>query len=481
MKNFLFLALITLMAMPTRAQNFDFIQPTTKHYFRNAESYIRGIRIDSVRTYPDSIVYHPFRTVRRTLLSSPAYDTAGGCWLGKKITRLTDGTHYFETFQGNKLILKSQANVGDSWVCYEDTSRIFYKAYLSSRSTREIYGVTDSVKVYTFTAFDRDSGFIPYDPANFSSITVSKNFGFYEVFDVYLFPQRHFISGSYYDYFYVKTSSKQFRLVPLPTVTNYELYNYHIGDVFCRGQECVSSWEGDIRTTDTVVTKDTSVPGTIVYDFRGNSDYYCGSPPTGHSYYVSSRTVVVTAGIFQFLDTVLMPEEKGIRTIYYYDPDDSSLCFKSPIYWRRMGGSPELPALCEWGDRYKIGMGQIGETRCVSRYGDLYERGYGTMWVKKVGTPCEATVNVADIAGPGQPHGIQVSPNPATETVTFTSIASGDYTLSLTDCVGRVIRNEKCAYNTVTINCGDFPSGLYFVHIIDSKGQRYTEKLQVNR
>ncbi len=480
MKNFLFFALIALTTIPAQAQNFDFIQPTTKHYFRNAESYIRGIRIDSVRTYTDSIVYHPFRTVRSTLLSSPAYDTAGGCWLGKKITRLTDGTHYFETFQGNKFILKSQANVGDSWVCYEDTSRIFYKAYLSSRSTREIYGVSDSVKVYTFKAFDRDSGFVPYDPANFSSITVSKSFGLYDAFDIYLFPQKYFVSGTYYDFFYSNISSKQFRLTPLPTVTNYELYDYHIGDVYATGEDCSYGAYGDIRTVDTVVSIDASVPGTKVYYFNGNRDVYCGSPPTGHSYYASSRSIVVTAGIFQFLDSVLMPEEKGNRGLYYYDPDDSSFCFKSASYWRKMGRAPESYTTCEWGDGYKIGIGQTGETRCVYYYGGQIERGYGTMWVKKVGTPCEATVNVADIAGPGQPHGIQVSPNPANETVTFTSIASGDYTLSLTDCVGRVIRNEKCASNTVTIKCGDFPSGLYFVHIIDSKGQHYTGKLQVN-
>lgn len=480
MKNTFFLALIVLMTISAHAQNYDFIQPTTKHYFRNSESYIRGIRIDSVRTYPDSVVYHPFRTLRSNYISMTPFDTTGGCWIGKKITRLSDGTHYFETFRKNRLILRSQANIGDSWICYEDTTRVFYKAYLSGQSTREIYGIADSVKVYTFKAFDRDTGFIPYDPANFSSITVSKTFGLYDAFDIYLFPQKYFVSATYYDFYYNNISSKQFRLIPLPTVTNYELYDYHIGDVYSTGEDCSYGAFGDIKTVDTVVSIDTSVPGTKVYYFHGNRDVYCGSPPTGHSYYSSSRSVVVTAGIFQFLDSVLMPEEKGIRALYYYDPDDSSLCFKSASYWRRMGRAPELYGECEWGDAYKIGMGQTGETRCVYYYEGQVERGYGTMSVRKVGTPCEAIVNVADIARPGQPHDINISPNPATETVTFTSIVSGDYTLSLTDCVGRVIRNEKCASNTVTINCGGIPSGLYFVHIIDNKGQRYTGKLQVN-
>ncbi|MBL7690192.1 MAG: T9SS type A sorting domain-containing protein [Flavipsychrobacter sp.] len=480
MKNILFLTFIFLMSLPAQAQNYDFIQPTTKHYFRNAESYIRGIRIDSVRTYPDSVVYHPFRTVRRTYLSSPAYDTAGGCWLGKTITRLPDGTHYFETFRKNRLILRSQANVGDSWICYEDTTRVFYKAYLSARSTREIYGVTDSVKVYTFKAFDRDSGFIPYDPANYSSITVSKSFGLYDAFDIFLFPQRHFASGIYYDFFYNKTSSKQFRLIPLPTVTNYEMYDYHTGDVYSRIEGCASSWEGNIQTIDTVVSIDTSTPGARVYYSNGNRDVYCGTPPIGHSYYPSNRSIVVTAGIFRFLDSVLMPEEKGIRGLYYYDPGDSIFCFKSPKYWRRMGGATELYGGCEWGDIYKIGMGQLQESKCVYYYGGQDERGYRITLVRKVGTPCEATVNVADIAGLGQPNGIQISPNPANETVTLRSTVSGDFTLSLTDCVGRVIRNEKCTSNTVTINCEGIPAGLHLVHIIDSKGQRYTGKLQVN-
>lgn len=480
MKNILFLTFIFLMTNSAHAQNYDFIQPATKHYFRNAESYIRGIRIDSVRTYPDSVVYHPFRTLRSNYISMTPFDTTGGCWIGKKITRLSDGTHYFETFMKNRLILRSQANIGDSWICYEDTTRVFYKAYLSGQSTKEIYGVTDSVKVYTFKAFDRDTGFIPYDPANFSSITVSKNFGLYDAFDIFLFPQRHFASGTYYDFFYSRTSSKQFRLIPLPAVTNYEMYDYHAGDVYTRVEGCASSWEGNIQTIDTVVSIDTSTSGASVYYFNGNRDVFCGSPPTGHSYYPSSRSIVVTAGIFMFLDSILMPEEKGIRGLYYYDPGDSSFCFKSPKYWRRMGGATELYGGCEWGDTYKIGMGQIQESRCVYYYGSQDERGYRITSVRKVGTPCEATVNVADIARPGQPLGIQVCPNPANETVTFTSIISGDYTLSLTDCVGKVIRNEKCTSNTVTINCGGFPSGLYLAHIIDNKGQRYTGKLQVN-
>ncbi len=59
--SFLFLLFFWLSA---NAQNYDCLQYGPKNYFINSYSYVRGIRIDSTRTFGGDSVYYPYRTTR---------------------------------------------------------------------------------------------------------------------------------------------------------------------------------------------------------------------------------------------------------------------------------------------------------------------------------------------------------------------------------------------------------------------------------
>src|SRR5882724_8748120 len=104
-------------------QNWQCLQSGVKHYFTNANGYLRGIRIDSVRTVGSDVVYYPYHTPRGSYYPSsfPVLDSNGGSWLGKKVIEKSDGTFIFDSYWNDSVIIETRANVGDNWIFYKDS------------------------------------------------------------------------------------------------------------------------------------------------------------------------------------------------------------------------------------------------------------------------------------------------------------------------------------------------------------------------
>lgn len=195
------LALLLFLGLTAHGQPYSCFRPDLKQYYTNSNHYLRGMRIDSVRTFPDHTIYYPFHTKRgryNTGSVSMELDTAGGSWLGRMIVAKNDGTFLFDNIWGDTIRLETQAEPGESWMFYEDTSDIYYLANVMSKSTKVIYGVVDSVKKIRITAYSRATSMAVSDPADGLFLTISKNFGFYDVFDLYLFPHRYVSSSAPY-------------------------------------------------------------------------------------------------------------------------------------------------------------------------------------------------------------------------------------------------------------------------------------------
>lgn len=79
---------------------------------------------------------------------------------------------------------------------------------------------------------------------------------------------------------------------------------------------------------------------------------------------------------------------------------------------------------------------------------------------------------------------IKMYPNPANKQVTLQLPQSADnsivYQIKITDLVGKVIMQQKANGGTTQFNIDRLTTGTYFVEIIDSKGNRTTEKLIKN-
>jgi hypothetical protein len=186
-----FRLILFLVPFCSQAQNYQCLQAGEKRFFTNGDGYLRGVRIDSVFSSLDSFVYYPFHTPRGVYPyltgGSSILDGSGGCWLGKKAVQLADGTFYTITIWGDTVIIKTQAEIGDTWIFYNDGTQRKYWAEVIGKSTQTILGSLDTVKKIRITAFD-DSGIVASDPVNNFQIVISKNHGFYKIIDLYTFP-----------------------------------------------------------------------------------------------------------------------------------------------------------------------------------------------------------------------------------------------------------------------------------------------------
>ena len=79
------------------------MQPGKRVYFKNNIRYLRGMRIDSVRSVGVDTVFYPFHSVRgkfHTYSSTEppigVLDSMGGSWLGGRIVERPDGTTVFD-------------------------------------------------------------------------------------------------------------------------------------------------------------------------------------------------------------------------------------------------------------------------------------------------------------------------------------------------------------------------------------------------
>ena len=98
-----FLFTLLFSAYFCSAQNYQCLQSGVKHYFINGNGYLRGIRIDTVKTVGSDIEYFPYKTFRN---SSLPLDTTNGSWLGGHVIQKTDGSFFSILFLMIPLSLK---------------------------------------------------------------------------------------------------------------------------------------------------------------------------------------------------------------------------------------------------------------------------------------------------------------------------------------------------------------------------------------
>jgi hypothetical protein len=477
--------LLGFISFVAGAQNYRCVQNGLRHYFTNSSTYLRGIRIDSVRTYPDSTVYFPFRTQRGPYLGSGTgifpVDMNGGCWLGKRITELADGTALFENIWQDSVVIKTQAGLGDTWIFYQDTSNVYYQAEITSLSTQVIYGTTDSVKTISIKAFDRDTGFVPSDPVNGLQIILSKNYGFYSVFDIYLFPHRFVYpslggaSSTVFDYFFRHCGSQQFQLTEICNPRKDEVFDFNVNDIFEYEEYCGSS-SCKHFTIDTYFLKETISTTQIKYTIhRRERTYDLSTPyiPPTTSYTIITNTINKDPNYF--IDTAIMPEETGIGSRIYYAPVDSFKCYVSCKFSYSSALFNDFEPCGDYVS-LKQGMGVIEKSHCAdpSGPGNTYSH---MIYAYKNGIECGTFVSVADIKA--SVKNVAISPNPANSEVTVNIDDQINHTLQLHNILGQVVFYAETTEKSFTFDVSKIHSGLYYLSVLDMSGNSMTQKLLI--
>ena len=513
MKKALFTLLLLSVFFSIHAQNYQCLQSGVKHYFINGNGYLRGIRIDSVKTFADSVVYYPYHTPRGPYnghTTSARLDSTGGSWLGKKVLQLTDGTFIFDSYWGDSVVIKTQAIVGDNWIFYNDSGNVYYKATVISKDTMTVLSTLDSVKSIMVNAFN-DSGMVTSDPVDSFKIILSKNHGFVQVFDLYTFPYHKPDSAyrSNLDFYLDKASTKAreaygevgyapnvahsiFNLVSLINPTYQQLYNFSVGDAY-EYKECLLTdgfacdfvymgiaGENSFYEMDSITEKITSGINTK-YHFDGSASQ---PNPFYRHYAVDSGVASITLGDKLLLDTLLMPEEYKSDNVYYFLPNDTSYCVQSPYYEivpsYLHGVMPpfyfEGPV---YDTAYKLGIGQVNCYYKGTSASYFQVKSSELVYYKNSSFSCgtfhKLPNSVKSIAAAD--HKIQLYPNPAANELT---IKTGQpCTITLLNVMGQAVQTIHTNKQETTIDVSHIPAGVYNVSITDESGNRYNDKVVI--
>ena len=505
MKRFLlFIALITVCV--ANAQNFQCLQFGPKHYFINGKNYLRGIRIDSVRPSGSSTIYYPFHTPRGRYNINSVLDSTGGSWLGKKVLQLSDGTFLFDNMWHDTVVIKTYANVGDSWVFYNDTTTLYYQADLISADTMSVLGSVDSIKRILITARN-PLGIVTSDPVDSFQLILSKNHGFVQVIDLYTFPYHDpgvaFNLGLdlYLDEFIInhygilrpsKTNSV-FSLIDLVNPTLSQLYQWNMGDVY-QYASCYNRFEhfpficepAEKYNLDTIILVSIT-PGNSNYHFSGtesNSLYYLPGPPSPADniiYLTTANSGILNYDSTLIIDTTLMPEEFHQHFIYSYTINDTSYCQTNTLYSVQKNifihGITYNPPMEFWEDPslYKAPLGLLSSlssgfgtagASVVAQKLIYYNR--GGISCGSLATPPTSLQNVI-------PNQISILPNPVTNELTITAI-NNIKSIAIYNLVGQKV--FTCQYNSqnVQINVVGLQSGLYFLRINETEVMKFVKQ-----
>ena len=361
MKHLLFFLLFFRIGFCADAQNYQCLQSGVQRYFINGNGYLRSIVIDSTHTSGDTTIYFPYHTPRGSYdvsgFTPTALDPNGGSWLGKKVLQKSDGTFIFDSYWNDSVIIKTRANIGDSWVFYKDTSLLYYKATLVSKDTMTVLSTPDSVETIMINAY-MGSAIYTADPLDSFTIILSKNHGFVQVFDLYTFPYHKadsayrpgldfFLDRSTCDYNYINVESgfspaaniTLFKLVNFINPTEQQLYNWNVGDIiesyhnyancpfgfYCSGAVYVNDYILETVTSKTISGHE--------------ANYILDGSHYSRRYWADPFRIIDNAGSYTFYDNVFpiadsafIPESRMEANYVFYFPGDTTICGANPTY-----------------------------------------------------------------------------------------------------------------------------------------------------
>lgn len=186
MKTLILLILICgIFTVNLEAQNYQTANPQQTSLFQNSSNQIIGLRIDSLKGDSEIILY-PFVTIQA--------DSAEGCftpnqasWIGEKIVVKPNGSNLFFNRKGDTITLKTRAAINDSWIAYKRLDTFVVEATVQNIANEEFLGLNDSVKTIAFRVMDQNANTIEHE-LNSQTVKISKNHGFVETLNFYLFP-----------------------------------------------------------------------------------------------------------------------------------------------------------------------------------------------------------------------------------------------------------------------------------------------------
>ncbi len=485
MKRLILYFLFLLVSFACNAQNWECVQHGVKRYFTNSNHYLRGIRIDSVKVSGTDTVLYSYRTPRGNYDNNQVLDSNGGSWIGKIIKSTPNGDFIFENYWGDSVIIKSLANLNDSWNFYGNALGVHYEAVVTSLDSATLFGKLDSVKTISIVA-KNGATLAPSIPLNNTKIKWSKAHGFIQLVDFYMFPL-HEPGKSYqkgFDYFtdiaspYPDTINTTFRLSDFDEPNMLQIYDFNVGDRFMSTTYYGYSppFPMNLRA---IYQKNTVSATEINYLI---TTWYQGYDAKMKPYTsVSSSPLIVSS---QKLFDTLIPEETGTEEFFYYLPDDTTYCTKglyrkdcNSIFYQNTQIRVKTfePNVCK--RFFKKGLGEIYSYMLWGSGAGAFEE-HKDFKLYKINAPCGPypALNVSPIITNSS---VSISPNPVCDDVRIKFNQPGEHYLKMVNQIGQIVRVLNTDKQTETISVGELPNGMYNLRIDDCEGNSSYEKVLV--
>ena len=502
MKSIITFLLLLGCIFSVKAQNWQCVNPAAKVYFTNSIHYLRGMRIDSVRTVGTSTVYYPFHSLRgkwrpyNQVPPTVALDSMGGSWMGSKIIQEADGTTLFDNIWRDTIVIRTRAGLGQSWIFYNDTTSLYFEATVASLDTMTIDGAPDSVKRINLQA--KIAGVPVQDTVNYMHLLLSKNHGFYTAIDFIAFPYREpgsnvdFNQGFPFDYYLAAANSNpeslgtfagacMFNRIPFDVAELDEIFHYSVGDTWQTSIKLDDlSGAGRYDTTietDSVMQVINAGPiiGYITKITTAKLDYTQGQPQPVFTLDTVTRTMIVPLNTkLQYLDSNKMPEEWYNPNIYYYNPADTSLCRRSRAYIIDSTGIIQHDAHavnfepCSIVSKFKSGVGEsYYNAECLNGPGAFLSLLITYMKHGNVGCGPRSSLAVPD--RPQQFVPITIYPIPANDQLTIIRAAQLKVQqVNVFNIAGQLVFASPGNSSKTIVPTAGLPDGTYLLEVISN-------------
>ena len=218
------------------------------------------------------------------------------------------------------------------------------------------------------------------------------------------------------------------------------------------------------------------------------------SLPATYSLFVHYDTLHTDTSAFFTMD--LLPEEDTLEYfgyanndfLYYYYPDDSSGCFKSPKYHKVFNpvllyetGNPDT--LIKSGFEmlhYTFFQTDPGGLPCGFIYiASSYDTNFYSYKSVIPSISCGTMDPLQIDAINSYNNTLLFSPNPATTTLTINTSFINSYTFTLYNILGQAVLQTRSVLPQQTIDVSHLPDGIYEVVVQDEGGNRYYDKVVI--
>jgi len=245
----LFLLLAILLPHFIFSQNYKVVSDALPAYYQSDNGFYfsnatLAFAIDSFTVEGTDTLFTTFTALRDSSdwFMDVCIDSLAGSVMGRKLLQQNDRTVLFNGW-GDSIFVYQNTVVGDSWKYFNYGNGFYLEAEHIESLEQEVLGIPDSVKVFELVHKDIN-GVVVEDEINGLQIKLSKQFGFLETFDNYLFP--NFQSKC------VLVGCENPRL-GVQNLDAFSIFNFEVGDEFHIYTEDLY-WYFDI--TDTTYTID---------------------------------------------------------------------------------------------------------------------------------------------------------------------------------------------------------------------------------